>query len=167
MLTLLEADKRNPDESLILQHPSSDDERVHIPPNLHVIGTMNIADRSIALVDLALRRRFAFIDLAPTFGEVWRNWVHEQNDIPLNFLTNIENRIIALNDKIAADHALGPQFQIGHSYLTPPAETTIENPTEWFTDVVETEIAPLLAEYWFDNTPEAEIAKSDLLAGLP
>ena len=90
---------------------------------------------------------------------------HDQSDIPQGFLTNIENRIAALNDKIAADHALGPQFQIGHSYLTPTE--TIENPTEWFTDVVETEIAPLLAEYWFDNATEAETAKSDLLAGLP
>ena len=79
MLTLLEADKRNPDEALILQHPKNPDERVHIPPNLHVIGTMNIADRSIALVDLALRRRFAFIDLVPN---LWRSLAQ------LGFTTN-------------------------------------------------------------------------------
>ena len=164
MLTLLEADKRSPGEALALAHSREDDERVHIPDNLYVIGTMNLADRSIALVDLALRRRFAFIDLAPTFGEVWRNWVNGQCGIPLDFLTNIENRVTALNDKIASDGALGPQFQIGHSYLTPTGK--IDNPTEWFTDVVETEIAPLLDEYWFDNAQEAETAKSDLLDGM-
>ena len=164
MLTLLEADKRNPGEALALAHSREDDERVHIPDNLYVIGTMNLADRSIALVDLALRRRFAFIDLAPTFGEVWRNWVNDQCGIPLDFLTNIENRVTALNDKIASDGALGPQFQIGHSYLTPTQ--AVEDPVEWFTDVVDTEIAPLLDEYWFDSAQEARAAKSDLLDGL-
>ena len=68
MLTLLEADKRSPDEALALSYPRGRNERVHIPDNLYVVGTMNIADRSLALVDLALRRRFAFVDLEPTFG---------------------------------------------------------------------------------------------------
>ncbi len=165
MLTLLESDKRKPEEALTLAHSHQADERVYIPPNLYVIGTMNVADRSIALVDLALRRRFAFIDLVPVFGDVWRKWVHKQSDIPPEFLTTIENRITTLNDKIAADPSLGPQFQIGHSYLTPTER--IEDATVWFTDIVETEIAPLLSEYWFDNATEAETAKSDLLAGLP
>ena len=65
MLTLLEADKRDPGEALRLAHSGSNGERVYIPPNVYVIGTMNVADRSIALVDLALRRRFAFVDLEP------------------------------------------------------------------------------------------------------
>ncbi len=101
MLTLLEADKRSPKEALTLAYPRSDGERVYIPPNVYVIGTMNVADRSIALVDLALRRRFAFIDLAPTFGAVWRDWVHEQCGIPLGFLTTVEERMNALNKRIA------------------------------------------------------------------
>ena len=78
MLTLLEADKRDPGEALMLAYPKSSDERLHIPPNVYVIGTMNVADRSIAMVDLALRRRFAFVDLEPVFGEVWRNWGQRQ-----------------------------------------------------------------------------------------
>ena len=91
-LTLMEADKRSEEYALALAYPRSKDERVHLPPNLHIIGTMNVADRSIAMVDLALRRRFAFVDLEPTFGEVWRNWVNEQCGIPLDFLATIERK---------------------------------------------------------------------------
>ena len=166
MLTLLEADKRDPSEALALAYPRSSDERVHIPPNVYVIGTMNVADRSIAMVDLALRRRFAFVDLEPVFGDIWRNWVNEQCGIPLDFLTNIEERITSLNEQIAADRTLGPQFRVGHSYVTPPEDTPIDNPHEWFSQVVETEIGPLLDEYWFDDTQKAESAKSELMAGL-
>ena len=167
MLTLLEADKREPGEALRLAHSSSDSEQfVYIPPNVYVIGTMNVADRSIALVDLALRRRFAFIDLDPTFGDVWRNWVHEQCGIALDFLTTVEERITTLNDRIADDPSLGPQFRIGHSYVTSAPRTPIDDPVEWFTQVVETEIGPLLDEYWFDNAAAAENANSALLADL-
>ena len=165
MLTLLESDKRNPDEALALAYPRADDERFHIPPNVYVIGTMNVADRSIALVDLALRRRFAFFDLEPTFGRVWRNWVSAQCGIDGGFLSDIERRLAALNEQIADDRSLGPQFRIGHSVVTPPPGTTIDAPAEWFKQVVETEITPLLAEYWFDNPKAADDAKSKLLAG--
>ena len=127
---------------------------------------MNVADRSIALVDLALRRRFAFVDLAPTFGEVWRNWISQQCGIPLDFLTGIESRMTALNERISADRNLGPQFRVGHSYVTPPYDAPINDPAEWYRDVVETEIGPLLDEYWFDNAAEAKSAKSDLLVNL-
>ena len=166
MLTLLEADKRHLDEALKLGHARSVGERVHIPPNVYVIGTMNVADRSIALVDLALRRRFAFVDLEPTLGAVWRNWVHEQSDVALEFLTIVEARMITLNERIANDRSLGPQFRVGHSYVTPVPGMTIDDPAEWFKQVVETEIGPLLDEYWFDNASDAEKAKSELLNGL-
>ncbi len=167
MLTLLEADKRNPDEALRLAYSSSDsDQSVYIPSNVYVIGTMNVADRSIALVDLALRRRFAFIDLEPVFGEVWRNWVHEQCGVALDFLSTIEQKMTTLNERIEGDHSLGSQFCVGHSYVTPAPGTHIDDPVEWFRDVVDTEIGPLLDEYWFDNVSEAENAKSELLSGL-
>ena len=166
MLTLLEADKRNSDEALKLAHSTSDAEKVYIPPNVYVIGTMNVADRSIALVDLALRRRFAFVDLEPVFGEVWRNWVHEQCGIPNDFLASVERRMTTLNQRIENDRSLGSQFCVGHSYVTPAPEIHIDDPVEWFRDVIDTEIGPLLDEYWFDNATEAEKAKSELLSGL-
>ena len=166
MLTLLEVGKRTPNEALELMHKRSDGERIFIPDNLYVIGTMNIADRSLALVDLALRRRFAFIDLEPTLGKPWRDWVHEKFGIDSEILREIENRINALNNDISADAALGPQFQVGHSYVTPPIGAQIADAREWFRQVVDTEIGPLLDEYWFDAREESKKAKGRLLAGF-
>ena len=164
MLTLLEADKRNADEALALAYPRQDDERVHIPPNVYVIGTMNTADRSIAMVDLALRRRFAFFDLEPMLNAIWRNWVEEQCGIDGEFLDAVAQRINSLNEEIATDRNLGRQFRIGHSFATPAPGTSIEDPDEWFEQVVETEIVPLLREYWFDNPDRVDEARSKLLA---
>ena len=168
MLTLLETDKRTPEEALELSYKMEKGERVYIPSNLFVIGTMNIADRSLALVDLALRRRFAFIDLEPKLGKSWHDWVHTQNGIGSNLLTEIERRITALNNEIAADSNLGPQFRIGHSYVTPPvgASITNDNAKEWFCDVVDTEIGPLLDEYWFDNIEKSKQIQKRLIEGL-
>ena len=165
LLTLLEADKRTPEHALALAHRRSVDERFHIPPNLHAIGTMNLADRSLALVDLALRRRFAFFDLEPTLNDTWRDWVSRQCDVPYEFLDDISARIGRLNEQIAADPNLGIQFRIGHSFVVPTAGEPIADPAEWFTDVVETEIAPLLCEYWFDDPERAETARAQLLSG--
>jgi 5-methylcytosine-specific restriction protein B len=166
MLTLLEADKRTPSEALELTYRRSPGEKVHIPANLYVIGTMNIADRSLALVDLALRRRFAFFDLQPTFGEVWRNWVSRKAGIDLEFLEQIEQRLTKLNDDIAKDRNLGPQFKVGHSYVTPPLSIKIEDAFSWFRSVVEYEIGPLLEEYWFDDLDRANKAQNALLEGI-
>lgn len=166
MLTLLESDKRTPDEALALAYPCEPGERFYIPPNVYVIGTMNVADRSLALVDLALRRRFAFFDLEPIFGNVWRNWVSEQSGIPTEFLDGVAQRMNALNDQIEADRNLGRQFRIGHSYFTPTLGVPIGDPAGWYRGAVESEIAPLLQEYWFDNPNTASDAVSQLLGGL-
>jgi len=166
MLTLLEADKRSRDEALALSYPRHGDERVHIPDNLYVVGTMNVADRSLALVDLALRRRFAFVDLEPIFGDPWRRWVSEKFGLDTEFLDDVGRRLTTLNQTIADDDLLGPQFRVGHSVVTPSSETDATNPIQWFTQVVETEIGPLLDEYWFDDTDRARSAKEDLLKEL-
>jgi 5-methylcytosine-specific restriction protein B len=166
MLTLLEVDKRTPNEALELSYKRSDDERVFIPDNLYVIGTMNIADRSLALVDLALRRRFAFIDLEPTLGKPWHDWVQSQCGIDSEILVEIEKRLIALNSDIAADTGLGPQFRVGHSYVTPPFGIPISDAREWFRQVVDTEIGPLLDEYWFDALEKSQKARERLLEGF-
>ena len=163
MLTLLEADKRSLDESLALAYPREPDERVYIPPNVYVIGTMNTADRSIAMVDLALRRRFAFFDLEPMLNDAWRGWVQKQFSIDGAFLDSIAQRINLLNDEIASDRNLGRQFRIGHSFVTPAPGEPIEDPDEWFEQIVETEIVPQLHEYWLDDPDRVYAARSKLL----
>ena len=166
MLTLLEDSKRRPDEALELAYRRAEAERVYIPANLHVIGTMNIADRSLALVDLALRRRFAFISLEPALNERWRAWCTERCGFDSTFLSLVEERIHTLNKGIAADRSLGSQYRIGHSYITPADGVTITDHKAWFRNIVETEIAPLLEEYWFDAPEKATEAAKRLLADL-
>lgn len=166
MLTLLEADKRTPSEALELSYRQEGDEPVYIPENLYVIGTMNLADRSLALVDLALRRRFAFINLQPVFGKPWRDWVNKKTEIDAKHLETIEQRILDLNVTIESDDRLGTQFQVGHSYVTPAFDSEITDVENWFKQVVETEIYPLLEEYWFDDSKKAEQQKEALLKPL-
>jgi 5-methylcytosine-specific restriction protein B len=167
LLTLLEAGKRTPSEALELCYPDADGERrpVHIPENLYVVGTMNIADRSLALVDLALRRRFAFVGLEPRLGQVWREWVVKECAVDPGVVADIERRIAELNDQIAADARLGKQFRIGHSYVTPAHRLEVGDTKKWFGQVVETEIGPLLDEYWFDAPDEAQKAIARLTQG--
>lgn len=167
LLTLLEAGKRTPNEALELCYPDADGKRrpVHIPENLYVIGTMNIADRSLALVDLALRRRFAFVGLEPRLGQVWRDWVVKDCAVDPGLVADIERRIAELNDQIAADARLGKQFRIGHSYVTPTHRLEAGDTKKWFQQVVETEIGPLLDEYWFDAPDEAQKAIARLTQG--
>ena len=166
MLTLLEADMRTPAEALALAFPRGEHERVHVPPNVYLIGTMNVADRSLALVDLALRRRFAFVDLEPVFGESWRRWMRDQGGFDDGFLGKVAGRMDALNEAISADASLGKQFRVGHSYLTVPPENRIANREAWYREVVETEIGPLLREYWFDQPDKADAQEKHLLADL-
>ena len=165
MLTLLESDKRNEAEALELSYEKCEGKRVYIPENLYVIGTMNVADRSIAMVDFALRRRFAFVDLEPIFGSTWRDWVHREYKIDEEFLSQVEDRMKTLNKQIAEDSNLGAQFRVGHSYVTPSAGE-IDDSREWFKQVVETEIGPLLDEYWFDTPDTAQKARERLLEGF-
>ena len=165
LLTLLEADKRTQRDSVELCYPDQDGNRsIHIPGNLYVIGTMNIADRSLALVDLALRRRFAFVTLEPSLGEAWGDWVVREGGVDPELVEDIRHRIATLNEQITADARLGRQFRIGHSYVTPSKRLEPDGTRDWFIQVVETQIGPLLEEYWFDSPGDASQAVQQLLA---
>ena len=166
MLTLLESDKRSKSEALKLSYSRDASETVYVPDNLYLIGTMNIADRSLALVDLALRRRFAFLDLVPQFNPAWSKWAKEHGSLTTEFVNDIRSRINALNDHITESPALGAQFVVGHSYLTPHENTPIPDANEWFRQIVTTEISPLLEEYWFDRPEKANEETQLLLEGI-
>ena len=108
-----------------------EDEKFFVPPNVHIIGTMNVADRSLAIVDMALRRRFAFIELKPSFGA---DWVQHVSGLgyDLDLLETYGERLRILNESISNDSALGRQYCIGHSFFTPArplAETRARHPT--------------------------------------
>lgn len=164
MLTLLENTKRSRADAMELAYRKIPGEKIHVPDNLHIIGTMNIADRSLALVDLALRRRFAFVTLEPLLNGAWAGWCRDRN-IPADLINLIRDRMTALNTEIAQDRSLGPQFRVGHSYVT-PGEDDISNPHAWFAEIIDTEISPLLEEYWFDAPERASDAVKALRAGL-
>jgi 5-methylcytosine-specific restriction protein B len=167
LLTLLEAGKRTPRDAMQLCYPDPDGtyRPVYVPTNLFVIGTMNIADRSLALVDMAFRRRFAFIDLEPALGDIWREYVVNMRQMELAAAAIIEQRLGDLNRTISADRRLGKAFQIGHSYVTPTQSLDGKSSRDWFAEVVASELKPLLQEYWFDAPDEAEKAASALLEG--
>lgn len=165
ILTLLEDSKRSPEEAMELAYRRAPGERIYVPRNLYVIGTMNIADRSLALVDLALRRRFAFVTLEPQLNPAWRQWCIGRG-LAADAIDLIAQRMAALNEEIAQDRSLGPQYRIGHSYVTPVSGSTIADGRAWFRDVVNTEIVPLLQEYWFDAAERITGAESRLKEGL-
>ncbi|WBP94039.1 AAA family ATPase [Mycolicibacterium neoaurum] len=163
MLTLIEKSKRNEGDALTLSYPSFDGEEYFLPDNLYLLGTMNVADRSLALVDLALRRRFSFDTLEPAFNDAWSQHLAEKlpNDEP-GLITMIRTRMTALNDTITADPMLGSHFAIGHSFLTPMDAQT--DGKQWYFDVVDTKVGPQLYEHWFDAHDKAESAIAALKA---
>lgn len=165
MLTLIEDGKRSQAEALRLAYPRTIDERRYVPPNLYIVGTMNVADRSLALVDLALRRRFSFVSLSPQFNDAWRSWIIGHG-APVPLVSRIAERMDALNSVIESDRALGRQFRVGHSFFTPahsPGEE-VAAWERWYDETVRTEVAPLLEEYWFDDEDKAKTQTARLMA---
>lgn len=158
LLMLLEADKRGIEVSLTYSQPG---EHFSIPENVYVIGTMNTADRSLSLVDYALRRRFSFFELMPEFrSEKFARQLkgHGVTDSEIEILKNTVNK---LNEKICDEKRyLGPGFQIGHSYFD--KKPSHMNFKAWFETVMKYEIAPLIKEYWFDDKEKAEEVINEL-----
>lgn len=164
LFMLLEADKRGEANSITPLYQRSDSERFSVPENLYVIGTMNIADRSLALVDFALRRRFAFVTLEPKFAdESYQRWLRDRM-VADDLISLIVNRMTALNETISADSRLGAAFRIGHSFFCPRGVDSERLDVSWFREVVRSEIDPLLREYWYDEPDKVKSAVDALLA---
>ena len=158
LLMLIEADKRSEDYAVSLTYADPADGRFHVPANVHILGMMNTADRSLALVDYALRRRFAFETLQPAFGTDYGRTAFAEHlagrGADASLVTRVSERVGALNERISADPELGPGFQIGHSYFVP--SNGDEPSDDWYDHIVATQIAPLLREYWFDSPEDVE-----------
>lgn len=159
LLMLIENDKRGPQHAIPLTYSKSG-ETFYVPENVYIIGLMNTADRSLAVVDYAFRRRFSFIKLKPCFDNNFIEFL-KRKKISENFIYEIINKITALNKTIELDPNLGHGFLIGHSYFCPSVEVESKNEADWYNDIIENEIAPTLEEYWYDDLliAEDEIAK--------
>ena len=163
LLLLIEADKRGPDYAVPLIYHSPDEPRFYVPQNLYLIGLMNRADRSLAILDYALRRRFVFVTLKPQYErEQFRHWLLERS-MKLELVDLITSRMSELNRQIREDPLLGENYQIGHSYFTPRGDNFAALDMDWYGSIVRTEIVPLLKEYWFDNPKKAEDVEAKLL----
>lgn len=150
LMMLIESDKRGKKFAVKLAYSESD-ETFYIPKNLYLIGTMNTADRSLALVDYALRRRFSFINLTPAFQtESFQTFLLNKG-LSQGFIEKLIQTMTEINQVIVQDTVhLGKGYEIGHSYFC-PTETVVDDEQKWYERIIRLEIAPLLHEYWFDQ----------------
>ena len=137
---LIENDKRGISLQLLYS-----DEKFAVPKNVYIIGMMNTADRSLAMLAYALRRRFAFFEIKPGFEtDGFREY-----RMAIDKFNKLINCVENLNNAITADESLGDGFCIGHSYFCNLSADAIHEQT--LSGIVEYELIPLLKEYWFDE----------------
>ncbi len=154
LLMLIEADKRG--EKMLLTY---EDAKFSVPENVYIIGMMNTADRSLAMIDYALRRRFSFFELEPAFGRASFEQYLIKNNVEEKLVNKIIEKLSNLNRQIEDDVNLGSGFRIGHSYFC-----DFVNPNNnWYENIIYYDIAPLLEEYWFDDPETAKEHKAELL----
>ena len=140
LLMLIEKDYRGTKATLAYNGLS-----FSVPKNLYIIGMMNTADRSLAMIDYALRRRFSFFEVEPGFDS--EGFIHYQNGLNNETLNELVNKVKDLNREISLDKSLGKGFCIGHSYCCGRDVCT----EEWLHSIVDYDILPMLSEYWFDD----------------
>lgn len=157
LFMLIENDKRGVSLQLLYS-----DEKFSVPKNIYIIGMMNTADRSLAMLDYALRRRFAFFELKPGFNtEGFRAYrAHLENEKFDKLIACVER----LNNEISNDESLGEGFCIGHSYFCSLFPETIDD--QVLSGIVEYELIPLLKEYWFDEPVKVKDWSSNLRSAV-
>ncbi|MBU3181649.1 AAA family ATPase [Clostridium psychrophilum] len=154
LMMLIESDNRG--EELILTYS---DIPFYVPKNLYIIGMMNTADRGLAMIDYALRRRFCFVELEPAFEtESFKNHLLSQG-ASKELIKKIRMKIGSINLEIEKDVNLGKGFRIGHSYFC-----DYVNSDKWYEEVIKYEIEPLIKEYWFDEEQKAKDYIEELLS---
>jgi 5-methylcytosine-specific restriction protein B len=123
-----------------------------VPDKLYIIGMMNTADRSLAMIDYALRRRFSFFEIDPGFES--KGFSDYQKTLENDMFDELIQKVIELNDEISRDKSLGKGFCIGHSYFCGKTKETCTD--EWMQSVVDYDILPMLSEYWFDDESKVQ-----------
>lgn len=157
LFMLIENDKRGIELQLLYS-----DEKFAVPANVYIIGMMNTADRSLAMLDYALRRRFAFFEIKPGFEtDGFREYKMSLDNDKFNKLINCVEK---LNSVIASDESLGEGFCIGHSYFCNFEADKIDN--ECLYGIVEYELIPLLKEYWFDEPTKVKDWSNNLRSAV-
>lgn len=163
LMLLIESDKRDARWHVELAYTKPGEPPFWMPPNVYLIGTMNTADRSIALVDYALRRRFVFATLSPAFSHGGFEQHLESRGVADALRAKIVTRITQLNAEIEKDtRNLGAGYVIGHSYFCQRAPRDVYDDA-WYEQIVRCEIEPLLNEYWAENLDKARTAVVALL----
>jgi len=161
LMMLIEHDKRSTEHALPLAY--SRDETFYVPDNVHLIGTMNTADRSLSMVDYALRRRFSFVEMEPGFAHDAFAATLGGKGVSTTIAQRITNQMEEINRMIAEDKInLGNGYRIGHSFFVPVSD--VPDAEAWLLEVYEHEIAPLLREYWMDD--EGKQKKAIAILGL-
>ena len=157
LFMLIENDKRGVSLQLLYS-----DEKFSVPKNIYIIGMMNTADRSLAMLDYALRRRFAFFEIKPAFTtDGFREYrMSLENEKFDKLIACVES----LNNVISNDESLGDGFCIGHSYFCNLLPDTIND--QVLSGIVEYELIPLLKEYWFDEPTKVKDWSSNLRSAI-
>lgn len=157
LLMLIEHDKRGSDYAVPLTYAKELKDTFSVPVNLFLIGTMNTADRSLSMVDYALRRRFSFETLEPEFESSAFGELLSASGASPEIISAVRSRMAKLNTMIKKDTSrLGVGFQIGHSFFVPTPGLAAD--AKWLEDIIDCEIVPLLEEYWCDDPDEFDKA---------
>lgn len=143
LLMLIEADYRDTAKVTL----PYGDVPFSVPGNIYIIGMMNTADRSLAMIDYALRRRFSFFEMSPAFDT--EGFIKYRESLGSDTVDDLIQKVEELNTEIARDSSLGRGFCIGHSYFC--RHNASEDADDWCLQVVDFDIIPMLAEYWFDD----------------
>lgn len=147
LMMLIEADKRSKKYAVKLTYSEEEDDRFYVPGNVYIIGCMNTADRSLAIVDYALRRRFAFCLIQPEFNEAFQAFLAAK--VGKENVEKMVKRVKRVNGMIQASPSLGKGLEIGHSYFCQTEE--IQDFETWWSDLCEYELFPYIQEICFDN----------------
>lgn len=152
LMMLIEANKRSSKCAIKLTYTDPDGEKFYVPDNVYILGCMNTADRSLAIVDYALRRRFAFFPIEPEFDQTFSDYLLQKFD--QTFVNEVCRRLKAVNQQIQQEPSLGSGMEIGHSYFCDL--TGADDKLKWWQNICKYELFPYIREICFDDNDLAK-----------